>query len=156
MAKFYFKGVTKRYSATCPSPLRNGSLQVVRFQVPTPLDNNGITYDSMLFGQSQQAVFTTKVVHAYIILNQDEQSLQRLCRWVLSYPKIYPFIHQDRILKYFGRGILVLILGEHKKDRRVASASFITLLSLAGKAVKNLHRSLSRLFISHSKWRQDD
>ena len=95
-------------------------------------------------------------MRGFFILNQDEQSLQRLCRWVLSYPKIYPFIHQDRILKYFGRGILVLILGEHKKDRRVASASFITLLSLAGKAVKNLHRSLSRLFISHSKWRQAD
>ena len=36
--------------------------------------------------------------------------------------------------------------GEHKKDREVASASFTTLLSLAGKAVEKLHRFLSRLF----------
>ena len=71
MKTVFILGVTKRYSAT----LDDTDSKVVSFQVTTPLDNNGITYDSMLFGQSQQAGLlqysrfpsrrTTEVVHAY-------------------------------------------------------------------------------------------
>ena len=67
MRGFFILGVTFWYSAAF-NPQQD--LRVVSSKRLT-LSNNDTAYVNVLFGQAQQAVFTTKVVHAYFIKNQN-------------------------------------------------------------------------------------
>lgn len=61
LISYFILGVTKRYSATIIKMVVSPSIEKYnrqRWQRPV----------NLLFGQSQQAVFTTKVVHAFFIL----------------------------------------------------------------------------------------